>query len=51
MEEAVQTVAFVELGDMNLRVKQVAILHYLQGKDVFLSLVAKLLLLHIASSI
>ena len=42
MEETVQsfqTVAVEELGYMNLRVKQKeAILHYLQGKDVFVSL-------------
>ena len=36
MEETVQTVAVEELGYTNLRVKQKeAILHYLQGKNVF----------------
>ena len=38
MEEAIQTAA-EELGYSNLRVKQKeAIMHYLQGKDVFISL-------------
>ena len=55
MEEAVQTMAIEELGYSNLRVKQKeAILHYLQGKEVFVCfqlVLAKLLLVHIASSI
>ena len=54
MEEAVQTMAIEELGYSNLRVKQKeAILHYLQGKEVFVCsqlVLAKLLLVHIASS-